>query len=508
MMIRIKVISNIVILLVLSFGFSLVANSQITNLDKSGRISSCMSSEYDNLQINWNQNKGMFNQYEILDSTHRLEYNSINQMVQGSKSYYSYNEWNHLRYKLIKRWSSYINTYYKAREYKYLYDYDNLKLQIREINFNDNSIDTISGEIYDIEYTDFNSIQKKTFYRWQNTKSSWELYSTIEYHYNENQLLSSEKRYIVPETGVELEKYDRTDYFYTNESQLDSSLYYIKNENLDEWLLGVKKLFDYNQSGLLEEKTQYYFDNQTWYPFYKYNFLYNESSQLIFFNEMRIPVGEPGDWIPVSREDIEYNEDGLKVERIKSDWNYYAERWDKEYRNSWKYDDAGQNTETLYENWNFSSETWQSQSVRNSEYDEVTSGYQILAPSSIFNVSTLDEKIIFRKYFQFLGESEMYLDTELEFFYSKQGNPQIITEPEGVLLNLFPNPTQDFVKVVSKDPDFSGTCQVLDINGRILMTKEIQNHQKLDLSNLSQGMYFVKIVDQANKTNIIKVIKE
>jgi hypothetical protein len=84
-------------------------------------------------------------------------------------------------------------------------------------------------------------------------------------------------------------------------------------------------------------------------------------------------------------------------------------------------------------------------------------------------------------------------------------NINSLTESESFL--VYPNPTKDFVNIsLANEPNYKIT--IYDITGKMLIKKAVneQNNERIDLSDLMNGIYTVKIQikDEIIKTKIIK----
>ena len=63
-----------------------------------------------------------------------------------------------------------------------------------------------------------------------------------------------------------------------------------------------------------------------------------------------------------------------------------------------------------------------------------------------------------------------------------------------ILVSVYPNPTSRFVNVIYENEAYS--CVLFNTNGSILMKKEAINGMvSIDLSNFSDAMYMLKLVD-------------
>ncbi len=75
-------------------------------------------------------------------------------------------------------------------------------------------------------------------------------------------------------------------------------------------------------------------------------------------------------------------------------------------------------------------------------------------------------------------------------------------------ISIYPNPANNFVTLVSKNPTEYLTIKVTDVNGRILVNKKVQTSNykaNLDL-DLYNGIYFVTIIDSANDKQTKKLV--
>lgn len=74
---------------------------------------------------------------------------------------------------------------------------------------------------------------------------------------------------------------------------------------------------------------------------------------------------------------------------------------------------------------------------------------------------------------------------------------------------LYPNPTKDKLSITSSDPTEIRTVEVMDMNGKVLSTHQLSgSNAVIDVSDVSTGIYFVKIVSETEKVTQMKFIKE
>lgn len=98
--------------------------------------------------------------------------------------------------------------------------------------------------------------------------------------------------------------------------------------------------------------------------------------------------------------------------------------------------------------------------------------------------------------------------------YFKKGNetwgtPRLVTRIEGPIkteeeIYLYPNPSNDIIQLKTAGIPFK-QIQLFDIQGR--MIRELNFQKQLNVSELKNGMYFVKLIGGDN-TKILKLLKE
>ena len=88
------------------------------------------------------------------------------------------------------------------------------------------------------------------------------------------------------------------------------------------------------------------------------------------------------------------------------------------------------------------------------------------------------------------------------------GDPLHITEENFNQTFIYPNPFQDIIHISSSKKVVKSN--IVDVLGKSVMTIEDTSIgiNKIDVSNLSNGLYFVKLESNTNETKMIRMIKE
>jgi hypothetical protein len=93
-----------------------------------------------------------------------------------------------------------------------------------------------------------------------------------------------------------------------------------------------------------------------------------------------------------------------------------------------------------------------------------------------------------------------------------RGNPSLSlnnTEPH-TSIKIIPNPSSDFVSISFPSYTSSAKIEIADASGKIVLNKEIvinSSEYKLDMEGISEGIYYLSIINGNNK-NTFKIIKK
>lgn len=75
-------------------------------------------------------------------------------------------------------------------------------------------------------------------------------------------------------------------------------------------------------------------------------------------------------------------------------------------------------------------------------------------------------------------------------------------------IQLFPNPSNDFITVISKQ-SVMNSIDVYDVTGRVVLSEKIKlNTEKLNLNSFSSGIYFIKVQLEDGSITVRKFVKE
>jgi len=88
----------------------------------------------------------------------------------------------------------------------------------------------------------------------------------------------------------------------------------------------------------------------------------------------------------------------------------------------------------------------------------------------------------------------------------------MIKKPEipGLILNVYPNPSSDLIKISSGETDVSGMRYLLvDMNGKVILEKNMSgNESDISLSTLPPSIYFLKVYQNKKEIGTYKIVKK
>ncbi len=462
--------------------------------------------------IDWNKKSQLKNSQSVislLDSIHSTLYDLETQITSDYRTYYLYNDQQDVtsfRY-LIREPQN--QQFRKDCEGLYTYDYSNKQVTMIESKYEESNTEPIEQFKHITSYNSFDSISEEKTSTWDFDYSDFYESSATTFNYNENQRLQTKETLRKYEFNGNWYKSGKQEYSYI-EGLIDTLTEYYGVISSSQWIPKNKRTFNYNPDLNLNEETSYTYSGDEWVPSYKFSYIYNQNNKVSQKDYFMYSQTANDNWEHKGNYEYFYDQNDSLTEILGRTWFSSLNQWVWSERSNVYYDNNGHFIEQTFELWDYLSNTWflifkTEMEFEFSPYNSnihipyASNGYMIL--NEIIKINTLD------LYTYNMGGNTSDYHDHLDFYYTDHGTPDKIIESDNENFQLFPNPTQDFVKVVSKDADFSGKCMVMDINGRILITTEIQNNQKLDLTGLTKGMYFVEIMDSKGNKSTSKVVK-
>ena len=83
----------------------------------------------------------------------------------------------------------------------------------------------------------------------------------------------------------------------------------------------------------------------------------------------------------------------------------------------------------------------------------------------------------------------------MDIFIAKLGGITGINDIRNSNIKIYPNPTNNIFNIEGLTKNENNTIQIFDVQGKLVITKTINEKGMIDLSELNKGVYVIKIGD-------------
>jgi hypothetical protein len=326
--------------------------------------------------------------------------------------------------------------------------------------------------VYRYDVTGYNVIAEID-YEWLNARGEWTISDSTYYTYNDG-LMVQEDYYWWDELNQEWDH----DYI---------SMYYYNDDDLVDSIIGtVWNGTDYDNS----YKEVYLYANGKFAQYDTYNW-------------------ETGSWIQDER--YTYTWDGEKLSEILIQLNSTGV---KELVNSEKYTYTWQTNGNLNEEIDYEWDTdlldWVESAKLDGTYDNMYTYEDLVLPFAFEGEESGNPDMFFAHkvdtvfFYDPIVTKEWTKTMRMNFYYSNYVGLNNTIDDYGKV-KVYPNPVSTELNIENE-----GTAQIfiLDVSGKVLSDKMIQEKGRFNVSNLNAGIYFVKIITPSGKVLVSKFIKE
>ncbi len=305
-------------------------------------------------------------------------------------------------------------------------------------------------------------------------------------------------------------------YYYSGSNQnLDSMILYSWDDFTSQWALTIKDVYTYNDQGKITEYRSYNWSG-VWEDSDKKIYRYNNNGLLDSLIEMyydNFNSAWKNNFLTCF---YYYNNTDLISSEIILKWNKNTGQWENYEMYTYVYNDNGLLQRKLFYQIDQSSGTWQAQSKEFYEYD--AQGNVIARYDSVMiNGQWLPQYKQTNTYDQF-GNQTLVVnykwDTndntwhnllKKEYFYTRTIFSNV-PEQATADVHLYPNPVQNLLFFSGLDTKAKITIYSTD--GRIFQQASIGiNTQYINVASLPAGSYILKIVTEQNKVFVHKFVK-
>lgn len=390
---------------------------------------------------------------------------------------------------------------------------------------------------YNYDFEEENNLVNVRMYAWNDKEEGWRISDHIIYEFNENdQLIQAEFRHYI---GFLYFTFARIDYEYS-EDRLTTETNFEKIDEEDDWELLGRTFYVYDSVGNIESATKEEWENYDaiWIPENRTSFEYdsvinlireayleydsyllewNEKGQIIFdYDSLQRRIlktefvsgsGE-GEYIEDKKLEWFYSDEGELLSDIFSSYDYDADKFLPEIKNS--YSDTVD--DKLYEkrtfSWNLQLAEWELHKRTDYLSIQNLNENDVLYPEFIqvhFPVYLFEQELC-EKIEEFTLIEGSWINTSNTHYVFTDPLKTGVSEQLTLTIMVYPNPVRDILRIQARNSQLI-KCVITDLEGRTLQISEYNNQHEFDLSPLQSGVLILSMYERDGRTLRKKILK-
>lgn len=433
-----------------------------------------------------------------------------------------------------EKYNTTTSSYGNGSKTLYTYDFNGRILSSIDILWND-TFSTWQNEyksIYAYNAQGYQTLQE-SYSSWNRASNKWQYGYKNEYTFDNkgNQTSLDDYNWDEASQTFSIRYKSKTNYTLNSNGKPTISYDSSWNTSTNTFNIGNKTEYSYNTNGNITLKLSYNYDGTTWNLINKTEYTYNANNKVLvelqsYFNN--------GNWIQSSKEEYAYDAKGNTTSRISNyNWNAQTNNWDNGYKDTYSFDANNNQTSRSYESWNGTTKLWENVDKNERTYDgmgnmttiadfnwDIDTKKWINSTKSQLNYNNSYAAadivwqfgVLFFKHMVTSGTEQRWVnnawvnETRITFYYSAN-NFNGVKENVLTSTNIFPNPTSGIITIATNKG--LETINVFDVSGKLVYSQTNatkQNNVELDLSALSNGIYFIHTKTENGQSNSNKIV--
>lgn len=353
------------------------------------------------------------------------------------------------------------------------------------------------------EYDPNNNLTAEISLEWDNINSKWKIREKVTYTYNaSNQVTSEVGQRWDDATGMYIDSY-RDTYSYTNGKFTQQIGEIWQNSNwVNEW----KMTIGYNVNNLPETALSYSWIGGQWVNDYKDVLSYDGNNKTTGFSSQGL---KNGTWVNTTRSTLTYSLDKSKILKDSyEDWNVGNNSWEQSDVTDYTFDPTGNRVRMI--------DSYADGDKYRTDYTYDSSSLMVNFAHPFKDKTGVDYlDATFPYVNKVLTEVDYYYDKVSTYIlngrttYNYNSSISLATEKfepaNAVTINVFPNPTQDYLSIETSLNNEIDKVVVTDLSGKTVLDQSKVGNQ-INVQNLAKGVYLLQVVsgDQKWDSKFIK----
>ncbi|MCU4164124.1 T9SS type A sorting domain-containing protein [Carboxylicivirga caseinilyticus] len=325
---------------------------------------------------------------------------------------------------------------------------------------------------------------------------NWETSWKEEYEYDTNNRIAAYEEY---EFDAQWYKYSRTEYTYDTENKIETELYYTPTN--DVWILRYKNEYFYTAAAEIDYVNAYSYSAGVYTLSDKIEYNYNESGTL---NNTLESSYYSEEWHPTYKVEYIYDENDLMT--VATSLDYSGDTWVNSYKEEFVRDEYGNISEYIDFEWDADLgwlEDYKEIFTHDNTavYDDLTLPFAYERDASLFFTHKLNTATDY-----YFIDNDWYEIAVITFNYFS-GTPTGTTEKVETKIELYPNPVVNELTISTGGAN-SARLELYDITGNKVKEIQVKQGLKVNVEDLTPGIYIYNLVTNNGTTKCGKLMKK
>lgn len=396
-------------------------------------------------------------------------------------------------------------TYYKdgttvnwIGEEKYEYVYDDSGRKIIEIYFDWDLFTNawVEDDKHQMVFDSEGKLVNEYYYTWED---KWKMYLSKEYSYDAHGNVLLCTRYDADsETGQMIIR-NKMEYTYNSSNNVLTETEYWCVWEPGNFYPSTKYEYIYNNDNKVILKIGYMWDYDHWRFNSKEEYAYNggRNTQEIYYNM------NGDDWQAAIKREYVYNSNGNMIQETHYGWDSVLKEWGSSRKYDYTFDEFGNNIAEIFSERNSNLEDY----VPDSKY-ETLFDYDYLVDDLLYVdlLEGFNNKPIQATNYSF-KDNDWSLTSIVKLYYSNIELESAVNNITEASIIVYPNPTSDFIKFKIGISNDQYTFQMVDLNGKRVVSRQVNDNSSISIKNLPKGVYLYKLLLKDKVINGKVVVK-
>lgn len=283
----------------------------------------------------------------------------------------------------------------------------------------------------------------------------------------------------------------RVQYNYDNNLNITRTLIVEWRNDIQEWRLESSRDYEYDVNGnKIFELQRFANDDNELVNHRRDTSVYNENNLLVS-EETQLWDSSEQAWFNVSKDSLSYTVNGEMAEKIRQEWDSDLQQWVNDSRITYAY--------TEFEEWqSFQSFYW------DQELNQWIIGLQTFYLYDEFGNLT-------EHYGQYWDEdNQQWINDFKDVYYwsELQVETTQVADLNNDDFNLYPNPVQNVLSIQSHSDMEITQVSIYSLSGQLVHSVVPMNIRQIDVSELTNGIYFIQLTSRDGKLINRKFVKQ